>query len=57
MQLFSADTTKFFEKKIAFILPLKTWKNHPQKLLIIGPDIFFQLPISQNLAQISTPVP
>ena len=35
MQFFSADATVFF-------LPLKTWKNHPQKLLIIGPDPFFQ---------------
>ena len=23
-------------------MPLKTWKNHPQKLLIIGPQFFFQ---------------
>ena len=30
MQLFSADATT------------KGWKNHPKKLLIIGPDIFFQ---------------
>ena len=35
MQLFSADATMFF-KKINFFLPLKTWKNHPQKLLKIG---------------------
>ena len=34
MQLFSADAT--------FSLPLKTWKNHSRKLLIIGPHLFFQ---------------
>ena len=28
-------------KKNTFFLPLKTCKNHPKKLLIIGPDPFF----------------
>ena len=26
-----------------FFLPPKTWKNHPKKLLIIGPDPFFSV--------------
>ena len=29
-------------KKLNFFLPLKTWKNHAQKLLMIGPNPFFQ---------------
>ena len=37
MHLFSADA-KVFSKKNKKILPLKIWKKHPQKLLIIGPD-------------------
>ena len=36
MQLFSADATMF-----SFFFPMKTWKNRPQKLLIIGPIFFF----------------
>ena len=38
MQLYIAEAT-IFEKKN---LPLKTWKKHPQKLLIIDP-IFFSI--------------
>ena len=34
MHLFSADAI-VFSKKV-----MKTWKNHPQKLLIIGPQSF-----------------
>ena len=50
MQLISADPRVFLKKK----LPLKTWKNCPQKLLVIGPQSFFfsiaNLPkISPNL--------
>ena len=49
MQLFSADTT--ISKKEYFAL--ETWKKRPQKLLMIGPNIFFSianwLKISQNL--------
>ena len=33
-------------------LPLKTWKKHPKKLLIIGPFFFSVLPTSPNPAQI-----
>ena len=41
MQLFSADAKVFSKKfKKDFLTP-KTWKNFPQKLLIIGPQIFF----------------
>ena len=36
MQLFSADATVF---SIFFLTP-KEWKNWPQKLLIISPDLF-----------------
>ena len=48
MQLFSADAT-MFSNKIYIFLPLKTWKNNPQKMLIVGPDPFFQY---RELAQI-----
>ena len=33
---------------IFLFLPLKTWKNHPQKLLIIKPPLFLILPTGQN---------
>ena len=43
-----------FKKILNFFLPLKTWKNHPKKLLIICPDPFFsELPIGSNPSQIS----
>ena len=41
MQLFSADARIFLKKFWDFFLSLKTWKNYPQKLLIIGPSAFF----------------
>ena len=41
MQLFSADARLFLKKFWDFFLPLKTWKNCSQKLLIIGPSAFF----------------
>ena len=34
---------------LTFFLPMKTWKNQPQKLLIIGPKFLFQSTISPNL--------
>ena len=37
MQLFSADAIVLSKKK----LTPKTWKKRPQKLLIIGPQLFF----------------
>jgi hypothetical protein len=39
MQLFNADTTILSKKKI---LPQKTRKNHPQKMLMIGSKVIFQ---------------
>ena len=42
MQLFSADATMF--SKFFFFLPTKSWKNLPQKLLIIGPNLLFHSP-------------
>ena len=42
MQPFSADATIFLKKMKLFFCPLKTWKNHLQNLLIIGPQYFFQ---------------
>ena len=55
MQLFSKDATMFLRKiHHLFFSP----ENHPQKLLIIGPDPFLSvLSIDPNLAQISIPVP
>ena len=51
-------TLQCFQKNFNIFLLLKTWKNYPQNLLIIGPDPFFSvLPISPNPAQISIPVP
>ena len=41
MQLFCADATLFLKKNLIF-LPMKTWKNQTQKLLMIGPNFFFQ---------------
>ena len=41
MQLFSADATMFLNIYFLKFLPPKTWKNLPQKLLIIGLDPFF----------------
>ena len=40
MQLFSADATMFLNIYFLKFLPPKTWKNLPQKLLIIGPELF-----------------
>ena len=42
MKLFSADATMF--SKRFFFLPTKSWKNLPQKLLIIGPNLLFHSP-------------
>ena len=39
MQLFSADTTIFLKNQ-NFFLPMKSWKNGPEKLLIISPNFF-----------------
>ena len=41
MQLFSADAIVFSKKNLKKILPRKHEKNRPQKLLIIGPQLFF----------------
>jgi hypothetical protein len=41
MQLFSADPTIFSKNFLINFLPMKTLKNRPQKLLIIGPNLFF----------------
>ena len=40
MQLFSADAIVFSKKKLKIFLTPKTWKNRPQKLLIIAPNFF-----------------
>ena len=40
MQLFSADAIVFSKKKLKNFLTPKTWKNRPQKLLIIAPNFF-----------------
>ena len=40
MQLFSADPKIFSKKNEINFLSIKTLKNGPQKLLIIGPDPF-----------------
>ena len=40
MQLFSADTIVFSEKNEKNMTP-ETWKKYPQKLLVIGPQLFF----------------
>ena len=42
MQLFSVDAKMFFWKKVNIFLPTKTWKKRTQKLLMIGPQFFFQ---------------
>ena len=41
MQLLSADARMFL---FLFFLPTKTWKKRPQRLLIIGPNLFFHSP-------------
>ena len=41
MQLFNADAIVFSNKSLIFFVTPKNWKNGPQKLLIIGPDLFF----------------
>ena len=41
MQLFCADTTMFSKKIVNIFFAHETWKNCPQKLLIIGPIFFF----------------
>ena len=40
-QKFAADATMFLKKFYNFFAP-GNMKKHPQKLLIIGPDPFFQ---------------
>ena len=40
MQLFNADAAIFSKKKQIYFLPMTTKKN-PQKVLIIGPKLFF----------------
>ena len=52
MEFFSADATVFY-KKLKSFLPIKIWKNRPQKLLIIGPFFFSALPTGPKSAQIS----
>ena len=42
MQLFSMDAT-IFSRKLKKIFAPENKKNHPQKLLIIGPDPFFSV--------------
>ena len=44
MQLFSADATMFSNFIFFIFLPTKSWKNLPQKLLIIGPNLLFHSP-------------
>ena len=41
LQLFSADTSIFSKKCVIYFLPMKTEKNGSQKMLIIGPKLFF----------------
>ena len=41
MQLFSADATIFSKHFYIYFLSMKTLKNGPQKLLMIGPKLFF----------------
>ena len=43
MQFFSADAIVFSKKFKKLFLTPKTWKNCPQKLLIIGPTPFFSI--------------
>jgi hypothetical protein len=40
MQLFSADL-QYFQKKLNQFFAHENFKNGPQKLLIIGPNLFF----------------
>jgi hypothetical protein len=56
MQFFSADAAIFL-KNLDFFFAHENMKNHPQKLLIIGPIFFSVLPIEPKPAQISIPVP
>ena len=51
MQLFMAEKNNIFKRKKK--LPLKTWKNHPQKLLIIGSIFFSVLPTGPKPVQMS----
>ena len=58
MQLFSADAIVFSKKLKKLILTPKTWKNRPQKLLIIGPQLFFMYwPGCPNGPETCNPVP
>ena len=41
MQLFSADATLFSKKNLNLFFAHENIKNGPQKLLIIGPKLFF----------------
>ena len=43
MQLFSGDATIFSKKNLDFFLPMKTWKNCPQKFHTYGILDFFSL--------------
>ena len=47
MQLSSADAIVFSKKNL---IP-KTWKNRPQKLLIIGPNFFLCTGLAAQTAQ------
>ena len=40
---FLVQTLQCFQIIYFFFLTLKTWKNHPKKLLIIGPIFFFRI--------------
>ena len=58
MQLFSADAMVFSKKNLKKNFDPENIKKRPQKLLIIGPQLFFSvLPTGPNPAQISIPVP
>jgi hypothetical protein len=41
---FQCRPYNIFKKKLNWFLPMKTLKNWPQKLLIIGPNLFFHSP-------------
>ena len=47
MKNFSADAT-IFSKNFKLFFLLQTWKNHPQKLLIISPHFFQYCQPAQN---------
>jgi hypothetical protein len=51
MQLFSADPKIFSKNYKIYFLSIKTLKNGPQKLLIIGPDPFISQPSPDHSPQ------